>query len=125
MSGVSRVFLTFSALILIGMYLTGFQTAHWFLYIPSAAAAFAGITGICPGYRVFSAPGFKGQLPGKNIQTARPPAQAPCITGTRDLVIFIHRYCRPGTPCCVIIPPPGICTNGIVSPRTPCPPATR
>lgn len=67
MSAMRMVFLSFAALILIGMYLTGFGTAHWFLYIPAAAAAFAGITGICPGYRVFSALGFKGQMPGKSI----------------------------------------------------------
>ena len=64
LSAMRMMFLTFSALILIDMYLTGFQTVHRFLYIPAAAAAFAGITGICPGYRVFSDPGFKGQLPG-------------------------------------------------------------
>ena len=73
LSAMRMVFLTFSALILIGRYLTGFQAAHWFPYIP-AAAAFAGITGICPGYRVSGAPGFKGQLPVSNIQTARSPA---------------------------------------------------
>lgn len=67
MSAMRMVFLSFSALILIGMYLTGFQAAHWFLYIPAAAAGFAGITGICPGYRVFNALGFKGQMPGKSI----------------------------------------------------------
>ena len=41
MSAMLMVFVTFFALILIGMYLTGFQTAHWFLYIPASAAAFA------------------------------------------------------------------------------------
>ena len=70
MSAMRMVFLTFSVLILIGMYLTGFQAAHGFLYIPAAAAAFAGITGICPAYRVFCALGFNGQLPGKNIEPA-------------------------------------------------------
>lgn len=67
MSAMRMVFLAFSTLILLGMYLTGFQTAHWVLYIPAAAGAFAGITGICPGYRLFSALGFKGQMPGKSI----------------------------------------------------------
>ena len=67
MSARRMVFLSFSALILIGMYLTGFQSALWFLYFPAAAAAFAGITGICPGYRVFNPLGFKGQMPGKSI----------------------------------------------------------
>ena len=33
MSAMRMVFITFSALILIGMYLTGFQTAHWFLSV--------------------------------------------------------------------------------------------
>lgn len=67
MSAMRMVFLAFAALILVGIWLTGFNTAHWFLYLPAAAAAFAGITGICPGYMVFSKLGFRGQLPGSKV----------------------------------------------------------
>ncbi|MEN8108123.1 MAG: DUF2892 domain-containing protein [Pseudomonadota bacterium] len=67
MSAMRMVFLTFAALILVGIWLTGFGSAHWFLYVPAAAAAFAGITGICPGYTVFSKLGFRGQLPGSKV----------------------------------------------------------
>jgi hypothetical protein len=42
-------------------WLSGFGNVHWFLYVPVAALAFAGITGICPGYLLFQKLGFKGQ----------------------------------------------------------------
>ena len=41
-------FVFFSILIWIGIYLTGFEIVHWFLYIPAAALIFAAVTGICP-----------------------------------------------------------------------------
>ena len=36
-------------LLLVGIYLTGFQRVHWVLYLPMVAMFFAAITGICPG----------------------------------------------------------------------------
>jgi len=39
---------------------------HWVLYVPVAALAFAGITGICPGYLIFRKLGFKG-MPGNKV----------------------------------------------------------
>jgi len=42
-------FLIFSAVIWLGIFLTGFNVAHWFLYLPAIFSLFAGITGICPG----------------------------------------------------------------------------
>lgn len=48
-SAMRRVMMAFFALILMAMYLTGFQTAHWPLTLPAATAAFAGFTGTCPG----------------------------------------------------------------------------
>jgi hypothetical protein len=45
-----RVFLFIvSATIWAGIWLTGFDTAHWLLYIPAVFLLFAAITGICPG----------------------------------------------------------------------------
>ena len=45
-----RFFFLFSAtLILFGIWLTGFSTVHWLLYIPTVFFYFAAITGICPG----------------------------------------------------------------------------
>lgn len=51
-----RMFLFFvSAVIWLGIWLTGFNTAHWILYIPAAFLLFAAITGICPGFIMTSA----------------------------------------------------------------------
>lgn len=60
MSAVRLVFLVTSAVILLGIWLTGFGVAHWLLYIPAAALAFAGLTGICPGYMIFKKIGAAG-----------------------------------------------------------------
>jgi len=38
-----------ACVLLLGIYLTGFNVVHWVLYIPTAAMFFAAITGICPG----------------------------------------------------------------------------
>ena len=67
MSAMRMVFLTLAALILLGIWLTGVNTVHWVLYLPVAALAFAGITGICPGYLLFHKIGFKGQMPGNKV----------------------------------------------------------
>lgn len=60
MSAMRMLFLFMAALILIGIWLTGFNVVHWFLYIPPAALIFAGVTGICPGLIIFKKLGFKG-----------------------------------------------------------------
>ncbi len=41
-------FALFGIIIWLGIYLTGFSTVHWLLYIPAVALLFAAITGICP-----------------------------------------------------------------------------
>ena len=61
MSAIRMLLLTVSATLLIGIWLTGFQNVHWFLYLPVIALTFAGITGICPGYLLCQKLGFKGQ----------------------------------------------------------------
>ena len=67
MSAIRMLFLTVAALIMLGIWLTGFNVVHWVLYLPVAALLFAGITGICPGYMMFQKLGFKGQMPGNKI----------------------------------------------------------
>ena len=46
----TRFFLFVSAtFVWIGIWLTGFDAAHWVLYIPAIFFTLAVITGICPG----------------------------------------------------------------------------
>jgi len=52
-------FLTTAVIILIGIWLTGFDRVHWFLYIPVAALAIAAFTGKCMGLEMWKRLGFK------------------------------------------------------------------
>ena len=38
-----------SAIIWVGIWLTGFGIVQWLLYLPAVMLAFAALTGICPG----------------------------------------------------------------------------
>lgn len=42
-------FLGSGTIIWTGIWLTGFSTVHWLLYVPACFFYFAAITGICPG----------------------------------------------------------------------------
>lgn len=42
-------FLVVASVIWTGIWLTGFHTVHWLLYVPAAFFVFAVVTGICPG----------------------------------------------------------------------------
>lgn len=42
-------FLIVSLTIWLGIWLTGFDVAHWVLYIPAIFLLFAAVTGFCPG----------------------------------------------------------------------------
>lgn len=42
-------FFNLASLILIGIWLTGFDKVHWFLYIPPAGLYFAAASGFCLG----------------------------------------------------------------------------
>ncbi|OGT89112.1 MAG: hypothetical protein A2286_11505 [Gammaproteobacteria bacterium RIFOXYA12_FULL_61_12] len=53
--------LLFSAMILGGIWLTGFDQVHWLLYLPAAALAFGGLTGACPGLILLHKLGFKNE----------------------------------------------------------------
>ena len=48
-SGAMRIwYAIFAIIIWLGIYLTGFSTVHWLLYLPAVGLTFAAITGICP-----------------------------------------------------------------------------
>ena len=60
MSSALRVqFFTVALLVFIGIWLTGFEKVHWFLYVPVVALVFAAITGICPGLIFWKKVGLK------------------------------------------------------------------
>lgn len=42
-------FISIAVVVLAGIWLTGFDRVHWFLYVPVVVLSLAGITGICPG----------------------------------------------------------------------------
>ncbi|NWF36491.1 hypothetical protein [Mariprofundus sp. KV] len=42
-------FLIAGSILWAGIWLTGFATVHWLLYIPALFFIFASLTGICPG----------------------------------------------------------------------------
>ena len=67
MSAIRMLFLFMAAFISLGIWLTGINNVHWFLYIPPVALLFAGVTGICPGYMIFKKLGFKGQDAGSSL----------------------------------------------------------
>jgi hypothetical protein len=67
MSAIRMLFLMMAGLILLGIWLTGFNVVHWVLYIPVAALIFAAVTGICPGYIIMQKLGFKGQTIGNKL----------------------------------------------------------
>ncbi len=59
MSAQRMLFLVMAIIIAAGIYLSGYQSVHWLLYIPAAALLFAAISGICPGLMLFKKLGFK------------------------------------------------------------------
>ncbi len=59
MNALRALFLIMAIIILLGIWLTGFANVHWFLYVPPAMLAFAGITGICPGLMILRKIGLK------------------------------------------------------------------
>lgn len=59
MSAQRMLFLTVAVLYSIGIILSGWQSVHWFLYVPTVMLVFAGLTGICPGFMLYKKLGFK------------------------------------------------------------------
>jgi len=48
-SAMRFFFLVTGSIVGLGIWLTGFGTAYWLLYVPAVFFYFAAITGICPG----------------------------------------------------------------------------
>jgi hypothetical protein len=59
MTALRMQFLFMAAIIFVGILLTGFQRAHWFLYLPVVMLLFAGISGVCPGLLLWKKLGLK------------------------------------------------------------------
>ncbi|MCW8956647.1 MAG: hypothetical protein OQL09_07170 [Gammaproteobacteria bacterium] len=53
------LYLSFSLLMLAGVWLTGFETAHWLLYVPIVFSGFAGISGFCVNLWLWKKLGFR------------------------------------------------------------------
>jgi len=51
-TAIQVFFLMISFMLWLGIYLTGFDSVHWLLYIPTAFLTFAAVTGICPGVMI-------------------------------------------------------------------------
>jgi len=58
-SSLRAQFISIALIVFIGIWLTGFDKVHWFLYVPVTALTFAGITGICPGLIFWKKVGLK------------------------------------------------------------------
>jgi hypothetical protein len=57
-------FLVVGSVVLLGIWLTGFNVVHWLLYVPVVFFYFAAVTGICPGL-IFSGMLFPTKAPAK------------------------------------------------------------
>jgi len=70
-SAAMRFFLlVIGSVMLLGIWLTGFNTVHWLLYVPVVFFYFAAVTGICPGL-AFSGMLFPAKAPAKAATKAR------------------------------------------------------
>jgi hypothetical protein len=63
-------FLVVGSVVLLGIWLTGFNTVHWLLYVPVGFFYFAAVTGICPGL-IFSGMIFPAKTPAKATPKTR------------------------------------------------------
>ena len=59
MSAIRMQFISMAIVVFIGIFLTGFEKVHWFLYVPVVMLLFAGLTGICPGLLFWKKVGLK------------------------------------------------------------------
>ena len=70
-SAAMRFFLlVIGSVMLLGIWLTGFNIAHWLLFVPVVFFYFAAATGICPGL-AFSGMLFSVKAPAKAATKAR------------------------------------------------------
>ena len=68
-SAMRFFFLVIGSVILLGIWLTGFDTVHWLLYVPAVFFYFAAVTGICPGL-AFSGMLFPAKAPARAASKA-------------------------------------------------------
>ncbi|MBU1236301.1 MAG: hypothetical protein KJ634_09860 [Gammaproteobacteria bacterium] len=61
MNALRMLFLSIAGVIALGIWLTGFDKAHWLLYVPVAFLTFAAVTGICPGLIFWSRLGYRNE----------------------------------------------------------------
>jgi hypothetical protein len=59
MTAMRMFYLVLAVVIFIGIWLTGFDKAHWFLYVPVAMMLLAAATGWCTGMWLLKKMGFK------------------------------------------------------------------
>ena len=59
MTAIRMQFFTLAVVILVGIWLTGFDQVHWFSWVPVVLLVFAGATGICPGLIIWQKLGLK------------------------------------------------------------------
>jgi len=59
MTAIRMQFISIAIVVFIGIFLTGFEKVHWFLYVPVVMLLFAGLTGICPGLLFWKKMGLK------------------------------------------------------------------
>jgi len=52
-ASMKAFFLFMSLVIWTGIWLTGFEKVHWFLYLPATFFLVSAVTGICPGMIFF------------------------------------------------------------------------
>jgi hypothetical protein len=59
MTALRMQFIAIAVVVFIGIFLTGFEKVHWFLYVPVVMLLFAGISGMCPGLWFWKKMGLK------------------------------------------------------------------
>lgn len=72
MNAMRMTLLSISAIMMLGIWLTGFDKVHWVLYLPPAFLTFAGITGICPGLIFWTKVGLKNEALACEIPGTKP-----------------------------------------------------
>lgn len=67
MNAMRMTLISIAAIMIAGIWLTGFDQVHWVLYVPPGFLIFAGITGICPGLIFWSKLGLKNEALACNV----------------------------------------------------------
>lgn len=62
MTANRMLYLSFAAIMFIGVWLTGFDKVHWLLFIPIAFSTLAGLSGFCINLWFWKKLGFREQL---------------------------------------------------------------